>query len=705
MRLCVVVWPAVAAALFALESRQATADDAAGAQPQTNVPTATVPSADSTAPNDNAPLTVMDVRGPDGLIYPNWTWAGVQGGIPSPPAIQVNLADKGAKPETDISALLEKTADELGAKGGGAIVLGAGTYYLDNPVFIRCSNIVLRGAGKDKTKLIFRYSIAKGEVKFYGVESGGSFENLYIAAAPDEGDPASMAGTKDLFRWSKAGGAAWVSPIRKLTILGDGKVLTSVTHIPPNSAVVQANDDWGNRFYCAIDREKVLRELGPGVHQFEGLVEYGDGTTAKGDISLQVSPTPVSNTIYGGDLAAISFEGGPPSDSHILLAADGVRGTRQLLLQKGGHLQKGDYIQLIAPPSPRWNKLTGNVDVSHWALFRSNQYQITDVNGDAVKLNQPLRLDFPRVDGSYAQVFHPVTGCGIENLSLEQTANLWISGVHFAESWNCWARNVTIINAGRHPIYFLDSKFGEVRDCVFNGAQFTGGGGSAYAGFERSYDCLMENVETFGLRHGPILNWACSGDVIRNSVFHEINGGHWHAGWCNNNLYENCIIDSTLRAGLMAFGPKYFKVHGPQGPNNVVYNCDVQVTRGAGNDVGIWLMGRDEHWLFVYNRFQVKFGAGTLMEDYCRDITIRDNVFCFAHSYPDAFEFHDATCSGIKFIDNHIYGQITALVASTAQGYTAEGNVIAPYQVAPRPTPPVPSIFEWERQQHLTAGR
>ena len=121
--------------------------------------------------------------------------------------------------------------------------------------------------------------------------------------------------------------------------------------------------------------------------------------------------------------------------------------------------------------------------------------------------------------------------------------------------------------------------------------------------------------------------------------------------------------------------------------------------------MGVWLMGREEHWLFVYNRFQVKFGTGFVLEDHCRDITIRNNVFCLAHPYPDVVELHDATCSGIEIVDNQIFGDIKALVAPTAQGYAAQGNVVAPYQVAPRPTPPVPSIFEWERQQHLTAGR
>ena len=644
---------------------------------------------DGSAPVTGTPSPIMDITGPDGLIYPNWTWAGVQGGIPKT-SVQITLADRGAAPGNDIATLLQTAIDELGAKGGGAIQLGAGTYYLDKPIFIRCPNIVLRGAGMDQTKLIFRYAIPKGEVKFYGLDSGDSFEDLYLIGNPDEEEPAGTPPADPS-----------MSTVKTLTLFGDGKALGSMNHIKPTNPIQLANDDWGNRSYYGITREKILHALGPGPHQFQGVVEYENGTTAQATTALQVSATPVPNSIYGGDLAAISFEGGPSSaaDTHILLAADGVRGSDRLVLPDGAALHQGDYIQIIAPATERWNQLSGNVDTIAWVLFRANQYQVAAVNGNEVKLNQPLRLDFPKIDGSYIQVIHPLTGCGIEDLSLEQTENLWISGIHFARSWNCWARNVKVTNTGRHPLFFLDSKFGEVRDCVFDGAQFKGGGGSAYAGFERSFDCLMDNVDVSNLRHGPILNWACSGDVIRNSVFHNVHGGHWHSGWCNENLYENCVIDAPdFRVGLTAFGPKYFKVHGPQGPHNVTYNCDIQVSRGAGNDLGIWLMGWEMDWLFAYNRFYVKYGQAMLVEDHCRDIAVHDNVFCLEHPFAAAFVSRDDTCTNINLTDNQIYGDIKAVVADGSKGYVDEGNTISPYELAPRPTPPVPSIFDWERQ-------
>ncbi len=109
-------------------------------------------------PTDRDKLTAADVVGPDGIVYPNWTQVGVQGGIPDVP-VAVKLEDMGAKPETDISGLLAKACEEVGAKGGGAILIGKGTFYLDNPILITQSGVVIRGSGRDATRLVFRYSV------------------------------------------------------------------------------------------------------------------------------------------------------------------------------------------------------------------------------------------------------------------------------------------------------------------------------------------------------------------------------------------------------------------------------------------------------------------------------------------------------------------------------------------------------------------
>ncbi len=145
---------------------------------------------------DKRRFTPADVLGPDGIVYPNWTRVGVPGGIPKVPVV-VKLVEIGAKPETDISGLLDKAIEEAAAKGGGAILIDEGTFHLDRPVIIRKSGVVIRGAGKDKTKLIFRYGLDDPNTKFPGgwpepgafVFLGGPLEeSLYLAQDGKRGD-------------------------------------------------------------------------------------------------------------------------------------------------------------------------------------------------------------------------------------------------------------------------------------------------------------------------------------------------------------------------------------------------------------------------------------------------------------------------------------------------------------------------------------
>ena len=52
------------------------------------------------------------------------------------------------------------------------MLLPAGTYYLDRPVTVRQDNVVIRGEGTDKTRLIFRYAIPPNGVGFYHPPAG-----------------------------------------------------------------------------------------------------------------------------------------------------------------------------------------------------------------------------------------------------------------------------------------------------------------------------------------------------------------------------------------------------------------------------------------------------------------------------------------------------------------------------------------------------
>ena len=57
-----------------------------------------------------------------------------------------------------IRKALQDACDAAGRAGGGAVLLGEGTYYLDHKVLITHSGVVIRGKGRDKTKVVIRYN-------------------------------------------------------------------------------------------------------------------------------------------------------------------------------------------------------------------------------------------------------------------------------------------------------------------------------------------------------------------------------------------------------------------------------------------------------------------------------------------------------------------------------------------------------------------
>ena len=300
------------------------------------------------------------------------------------------------------------------------------------------------------------------------------------------------------------------------------------------------------------------------------------------------------------------------------------------------------------------------------------------------------------IDGSYVQKVVPIQRCGIEDLYLEQTENLWITGVLFAHGWNCWARGVTVKKCGRFPVYGSMAKWCEIRDCTFDDAWFKGGGGTAYTGWDRCWDCLMENVETFKMRHAPLFQWAASGCVIRKSIFHE-SDAQWHAGWTNENLIEQCVVESVQGNGGYGYGmwasPPEDTAHGPNGPRNVVYNCDIRSQKA-----GVWMGGMNENWLILHNRFTVDSGPGVFAKATSFDHIIKGNVFVLKDGKSPMIQLAAADCIGVEVVGNSLYGGNGHFVSGQAQPAVSEENQAFPLSPASRPQPQVPSIYEWQHQ-------
>jgi hypothetical protein len=390
----------------------------------------------------------------------------------------------------------------------------------------------------------------------------------------------------------------------------------------------------------------------------------------------------------------LEFVGDMPDGPRWRLDADGERGDTVLQLKETPKLAAGDGIVLEAPATQRWNQLVRNA--CQWGYYRRYEFRVEKIDGKRLHLNQPLRIDFPVVDGSYVQRTEPIRRCGVENLTLQQTQRVWTCGVLFSYAWECWARNLEVIKAGQHAVYARQAKWCEIRDCRFDDAWYHGGGGTAYVGWEKSYDCLMENVTTRRMRHAPCVQWSSSGNVIRRSTFHG-SDAQWHAGWTNENLFEQCFVDAEGTWGSYGHGgwasPPHDTAHGPEGPRNVVYHCDFRAPKS-----GLWLGGMNENWLILHNRFVVDSGPGMLLRAPSFDHIIQGNVLAVRRQDQSGIVLSGPDCPGIEVLDNRLYGGDGKLVSGSAPAHVERDNKTFAYDPSPpRPQPKVPSIFEWQR--------
>lgn len=608
-------------------------------------------------------LTPADIVGPDGIVYPNWTKTGVQGGIPEVPVFaEIERFGGRADAGVDSSAALQAAIEAAGAVGGGgAILFGEGTYYLDYPVTIRDDGVVIRGQGADKTRLVFRYAIPENGVAFYALPPGtrvGRNTRIEMHCRPQ--DLMKM----EIFVGQERIGA-WERSLHS-----------------------------GNTFAFARNGRDVVARVPDGEHTLRGVATYRDGSELTGELPIVVDSNYRDSRRPPSSRAAITFEGAGFTGPRILLAEDGRRGDMALTLESTDALQAGDQIIIDGPATERWKTLTRNR--CPWGVYRRYALVVESVQGNRIAVTQPLRIDFPVVDESWVQKVVPVQYGGVEDLAIEQTEDLWISAVLFSNAWNCWARGVDVHMAGRFPVYGNMAKWCEIRDCVFDDAWYKGGGGTAYAGWELSWDCLMENVTTYKYRHAPLFQWSASGNVIRKSVFHQ-SDGQWHAGWTNENLFEQCVIDAATGTGSYGYGmwasPPEDEAHGPNGPRNVVYNCDVRSPR-----TGLWMGGMNENWLILHNRFVVEQGQGVFAKTASFDHIIQGNVFVLADERSPMVFLATPDCIGVEIISNRLYGGSGRFVGGAGKPALLEENEAFPLHDAPRPQPEVPSIYEWQQQ-------
>lgn len=606
-----------------------------------------------------------DLPGPTGVLFPNFTFAGIPGGIPEP-ASGVSIADFGGLPDDDLpdDGALEAAVEALARQGGGVLRIGPGIYDLRRPLVIKSDGIVLRGAGMDETLLRFDYALQPGEVRLVGFGEGQTLSRDDVIE--------SHTHTRRL-------------KSHKIYI--------------DETLLFERGPDYGggDRFWLTLPLANYANRLSNGPATVRAVVERWDGTVDETTRQVVLDldrPLEPGARRYLNSLASIAFVGDSRSDyrGRGILAEDGKRGDRSVRLRQATPFQPGDLVMIEAAPTHGFIK-----EIGSWRkdIPRKQMLLVESVEGETVVFNQPLRIDYPRRDGAVLYGRKPIRDCGIEGLTLEHTRKKWIDGIRFDAALHCWVRDVRVQKAGRNPLVISEGKQCQVESSEFNEAWFSGGGGTGYLGFSDSWDCLYQDLSATGLRHAPVVQSAASGNVMRRSTF-DSSDINYHMQWAPENLIEECTLDA--RRGTGSYGYAVFAqrpevaIHGPGGgPRNVIWN-----NRFKSPKSGVYLGGSNEGWNISYNRFEVESGPGAILRRNSNRHRFEGNAFLLEDPIQPVFSFETDDCTGSVFIDNRSNSR-TALVKGLPEGsYQASGNEINLEVPFAAPKAPTPSIYEWQ---------
>jgi hypothetical protein len=607
------------------------------------------------------PLAV-DLPGPDGGMMPNFTFAGISGGIPEVPVV-ARVEDFGAQANDGLgdNDAIEAALRHVEKSGGGAVLFGEGVYDLSRPIVVTSDETVLRGQGMEQTRLRFAYDLPVGGMKIIRPQEGarvtqGDFLEAHINT-------------------TRMKSFAFYVGDREISRLG-----------PDYST-------GGDRFWMKELVRQHLDKITNGPATLRLVVSYWDGTVQETSVNVvfDVDDPPGPGSIRDlDDVASIEFVGDRWTHwrGRYQLTEDALRGSLRLQVDRDCAFEPGDLFILSTPPSPAFIQSiqSGRPDISRMQMLTVKQ-----VEGNRIHLNQPVRIDFLASEGTTVTGRRPIRRSGVEDLTLEHTEKQWIDGITFATSLECWVKGVRVKAVGRNPLKVFDGKNFQAEDSEFIEARFLAGGGTGYVGFSRNWDSLFQRIHCSGLRHAPVVQWSAGGNVMRNSSF-ESSDINYHMMWPYENLIEQCTIDAKMGTGSYGYGlfaqKPEFAIHGPGGgPRSIIWNNQFQSPKS-----GVYLGGSNEGWVFAYNHFEVESGPGMILRKKVTDTVIYRNSFMLKESANPVISFETEDCEHVRIVENNSNAEVLFKGPSTP--VDSKNNLGLSQVNAIQPTEP--SLYEWQ---------
>lgn len=451
-----------------------------------------------------------------GILDPSratdWSQAGIPGGIPSVTSICQRIAPSGLTNATDMNNINSAIAS-CGNSGSITVVqLQTGTYTITGGLIFNgnaydnfsqpIGNVVLRGAGPDKT--ILKFTGVNGCAGAYAsicIISSNQWTGAYPGAASWTGDN-GVAGSYnsgdtviDVGSWT--GTAPSVGDIITLDQRNDSVGVCPASGGTNNCSGVSGATESGTTVTITTSIPHGYSNsdcVGIGGVDVAGYNSISNGSVSCGGRAgwfqiSNVTSTTFQYTASTSGLAA-SGDGSATKDTGGVFISDvpGVTVTETATIGRtcpnGNQSGAGGNVECAA----------GEISRRSLAILR----RITAINGSQITIDPPLELTNWRTSQNPGVWWTGpgVSGDGIEDLTLDMTPDTDAShtGITFFNAYESWVKNVRGINGGVNHVYINHSARINVENSYFFG---TKGGGTQSYGVESmtgSNNLIQNNI-------------------------------------------------------------------------------------------------------------------------------------------------------------------------------------------------------------------
>lgn len=244
-----------------------------------------------------------------------------------------------------------------------------------------------------------------------------------------------------------------------------------------------------------------------------GVVLRGSGQRAT-ELVFAMGPQPVPEGVRPA-LGAVRFEGKRlPTEYSIQSGTEA--GSQRLNVATTKAFEVGDLILVYSEndselmyTDPRWDR--------DWAAQSIAQIvQVARIEGAALVIDTPLRLDLKPELQPRIQRIQPIEHAGLENIHLRRIDEQHDNIVGIEAALNCWVIDCETEMTGRGHIWINFSRFVTVAGNECHQAISYGGGGNGYgivAG-NIAVDNLIENNLLHAHRHALMAKRGSSGNVF-----------------------------------------------------------------------------------------------------------------------------------------------------------------------------------------------